>query len=222
MARPSTMGQDARMPYVVGLTGGIGSGKSTVAQLFEQHGIAIVDTDVIAHELTTPGGLAIAAIRHNFGDDFIDSDGAMDRARMREHVFNNEAARRQLQDILHPMIRSESRQRVLAAQSAYVILVVPLLFESGRWKESAHRTLVVDCPEPEQIQRVRRRSNLSEAQVRAIMATQTGRAERLRLADDVIDNGATESHLVQEVERLHAKYLDMAKIYHSALGRVVS
>ncbi len=207
------------MPYVIGLTGGIGSGKSTVARLFEQHGISIIDTDVIAHELTAPAGLAIPAIRSAFGNDFIDPNGAMNRTRMREHVFGNEDARQRLQGILHPMIRSESYRRVQAAESQYVMLVVPLLFESGRWKESAHRTLVVDCSEAEQIQRVRRRSNLSEAQVRAIMDTQIGRAERLKLGDDVIDNDGSEADLAKDVESLHRKYRDLATIYRSAVGR---
>jgi dephospho-CoA kinase len=201
-------------PYVIGLTGGIGSGKTTVAQLFEQHQIVIVDTDMIAHRLTQPDGLAIPAIEAAFGPAFIAADGAMDRPRMRAQVFGNDAARLQLQAILHPLIRTESERLVRAANSAYVVLVVPLLFESGRWQETTQRTLLVDCPEDEQVRRVMHRSGLEEAQIRAIMAKQMTRAERRLLADDVLENGADATDLGWQVERLHQKYLHLAHSFH--------
>jgi dephospho-CoA kinase len=196
--------------YIVGLTGGIGSGKSTVANLFADHGIEIVDTDQIAHGLTQPNGMAIAAIRAAFGDDFIAADGALDRNRMREHAFADDSERKKLESILHPMITDVARRLVHEARSAYVIVVVPLLFESGRWKQNSDRTLVVDCSEEEQIRRVRLRSGLSEAQVRAIMDKQLSRADRCRLADDIIDNSADAHDLPAKVEQLHRKYLDLA------------
>ncbi len=133
------------MPYVIGLTGGIGSGKSTVAAAFARHGAVIVDTDVIAHELTAPGGAALDQVRRAFGHDYILPTGALDRARMRERVFREPDAKRRLEAILHPLIRAEADRRVLAARGPYVLLVVPLLVESGALRERYQRVLVVDC-----------------------------------------------------------------------------
>lgn len=173
-------------PFSVGLTGGIGSGKSTVASLFAEHGVPIIDTDVIAHRLTAPGGLAIAAIRAQFGPQFIDSSGALNRALMRERVFTDPHAKNHLEAILHPMIRNECEREAAQAQGPYLMFVVPLLIESPGWRQRVSRILVVDTSESEQIIRVMTRSGLSEDKVRAIMAAQATREQRLAAADDVI------------------------------------
>ncbi len=194
----------------MGLTGGIGSGKTTVADMFAARGAAVVDTDLIAHGMTAPGGPAMPAIRAAFGSDFLTVDGAMDRARMRAHVFADPAAKARLEGILHPLIRAETERAALAAHGAYVMLVVPLLVESGAWKERVSRVLVVDAPEDLQVARVMRRSGLSEAQVQAIMAAQASRSQRLAAADDVILNDGHADMLEPQVERLHAMYLALA------------
>jgi dephospho-CoA kinase len=198
------------MPYIVGLTGGIGSGKSTAAQAFADLGAAVVDTDAIAHELTAPGGAAIAPIRAAFGADYLTADGALSRARMRELVFADAASKHLLEAILHPLIRERSTERVLAAHSLYVLLMVPLLVESGDYRRRCQRILVVDCPEALQIERVMARSGITAEQVRAIMATQATRAARLAAADDVIDNSGDQAQLRREVETLHRRYLQFA------------
>ena len=198
------------MKFVVGLTGGIGSGKSAAADEFEKLGAALVDTDVIAHELTGKGGAALARIERVFGKDFITAD-SLDRKRMRDHVFADPAAKRALEALLHPMIREESARRIAAARAPYVVHVVPLLVESPDYRRRVDRVLVVDAPEETQVARVRERSRLAEEQVRAIMRTQVSRAERLAAADDVIDNGGSRDALRNQVAALHQKYLQFAK-----------
>ncbi len=193
---------------MVGLTGGIGSGKSTVADLFAAHGATLVDTDVIAHELTAPGGAAIDAIRARFGDVVIRADGALDRDAMRARAFDDPQARAALEAILHPMIRAESERRILAASGPYVIHVVPLLVESGGNAGRFDRVLVVDCPVPVQIERVRSRSGLSIERIESILAAQASREARLAVADDVIDNGGSADALPAQVDRLHRRYAD--------------
>lgn len=197
--------------FTIGLTGGIGSGKTTVANLFGQLGATLVDTDAIAHALTAPGGLAIAPIRAHFGAHFIDASGAMDRSHMREHVFAQPAARHALEAILHPLIRSETVRQAELASGPYVIFVVPLLVESGNWASRASRILVVDCPEEVQIARVMARNGLQREQVEAIMAAQASRAARLAVAHDVIDNGGDSAGLPAQVQALHAQYLALAQ-----------
>lgn len=197
--------------YVVGLTGGIGSGKSAVADIFRELGITVVDTDQIAHELTAGSGAAMPAILKRFGAQFVAADGALDRARMRALAFGDPKARRDLEAILHPMIRTCSQAQVDAATSTYVLLVVPLLLESGDYRKRVNRVLVIDCDEDTQVARVRRRSGLEADQVRAIIAAQVPRATRLALADDVIRNDRELSDLRREVERLHARYLSFAE-----------
>jgi dephospho-CoA kinase len=192
------------------LTGGIGSGKSSVARLFEARGVAVIDADALAHELTAPGGAAIPAIRAAFGPEALDERGALDRERMRAAAFRDAGARQRLEAILHPMIRAESERRRAAATSAYVILMIPLLVESGEARRRCDRVLVVDCPEAEQIRRVMQRSGLSRAEVAAIMAVQASRDARLAQADDVIDNGGDPGRLESQVEALHARYLATA------------
>lgn len=196
-----------RPPFTVGLTGGIGSGKSAATERFAALGATIVDTDLIAHRLTAPGGAAIAAIRQAFGAGVISPDGSLDRAAMRARVFAEPAARQQLEAILHPLIRAESARQCLAAPGPYVVMAVPLLVESGTYRQRCDRVCVVDCPEALQIERVRTRSGLDETQIRAIMAAQASREERLGAADDVIDNGGTLEALQQQVDRLHLRYL---------------
>jgi dephospho-CoA kinase len=198
-------------PYTVGLTGGIGSGKSAVAALFAGLGVSVVDTDEIAHELTRSGGEAIAPIRAAFGDQAIARDGALDRAAMRKLAFGDARERNRLEAILHPMIRAESSRRLERATGPYAILVIPLLVESGVDRSRSPRVLVVDCPEASQLERVMRRSGLPEAEVRAILATQATRAQRLAAADDVIDNAGVPQALEGQVARLHEKYLTLAR-----------
>ena len=196
--------------YVVGLTGGIGSGKSTVADLFVARGAALVDTDAIAHELAAPGGGALPAIRARFGDGVLRADGGLDRAAMRRLVFSDPGARQALEAILHPLIRAESEPPCAAASAPYVILAVPLLVESGGYRERCDRILVVDCEPAVQVARVMARSGLPEAEVRAIIAAQAGRAQRLAAADDVIDNGGSPQALSARVDTLHHAYLAAA------------
>jgi len=193
--------------FSVGLTGGIGCGKSTVADLFAVRGASLVDTDVIAHQLTAPGGAAMPALLQEFGAGFATPDGAMDRARMRDLVFADPGARTRLEAILHPMIRTATVAAADAATGAYVIYVVPLLVESGNWRTRVQRILAIDCQEATQIARVMARSGLPEAQVKAIMAAQASRQQRLAAADDVIDNDGGLDALLPQVARLHAFYL---------------
>jgi dephospho-CoA kinase len=202
------------MDLVVGLTGGIGSGKSAVAAEFARLGAIVVDTDAIAHELTGPGGGAIAEVLRQFGGDYVDAAGAMDRKRMRDLAFSDPAQKRRLEALLHPMIRAESARRIEAAfahrSGPYVLHVVPLLIESPGYRERVGRVLVVDCPEALQVARVVRRSGLPEDEVRRIIASQIQRDRRLAAADDVIDNSGPVSALQQQVQKLHETYLRLA------------
>jgi len=195
--------------FVVGLTGGIGSGKSAAADEFARLGASVVDTDVIAHTLTGAGGAALPEIERVFGRQFIRA-GAMDRERMRQHVFSDAAARKALEALLHPRIREETERLTAAATGPYVLQVIPLLVESEDYRRRVDRVLVIDCPEEIQVARVRERSALSEAQVRAIMRSQASRAERLAAADDVIDNSGTIDALRNQVAALHRRYLESA------------
>jgi dephospho-CoA kinase len=196
---------------IIGLTGGIGSGKSTVAHLFETQGATLVDTDAIAHALTGPAGAAMPQIRAAFGESVVAPDGRLDRAAMRARVFADPAERRRLEGILHPMIRSESDRQIREAVGLYTMLVVPLLIESGRWRDRVDRVLVVDCPESVQIERVIARSGLAREQVLAILAAQAQREARLAAADDVIDNGGAESALAAQVAALAGVYSRLAQ-----------
>jgi dephospho-CoA kinase len=199
------------MPFCVGLTGGIASGKSSAAALFQELGAAIVDTDAIAHELTRPGAAAMAGIRSAFGPAFIAADGSLERAKMRRLVFNDPDAKARLEGILHPLIREHARARIIAAQQPYVIVVVPLLIETGAYRDLIQRVVVVDCNEELQVVRAMQRSQLEEREVRAILAAQLPRAERLKRADDVIDNSGDIEALRRQIEKLHARYLALAK-----------
>jgi dephospho-CoA kinase len=197
------------MSFVVGLTGGIGSGKSAAAAEFERLGASVVDTDAIAHELTAAGGAAMGEIRKVFGTEALAASGALDRDKMRARVFADPAAKKMLEALLHPMIREESRRRIAGARGPYVIHVVPLLVESPDYR--VDRVLVIDAPEELQVERVRSRSGLSEAEVRAIVAAQATRARRLAAADDLIENRGTIEALREQVAALHRKYLEYSQ-----------
>jgi dephospho-CoA kinase len=198
------------MPLVIALTGGIGSGKSSVADLLGELGAAIVDTDAISHQITAggqPGALRIGA---EFGADFLRADGALDRERMRKLVFADPAARKKLEGILHPLIRAAVHEAIGAARAPYVVLVVPLLVETGAYRDVTHRVLVVDCSEALQIARVQQRSGLDAATIRSIMDIQASREERLASADDVIVNDADREELGRRTRALHQHYLALA------------
>jgi dephospho-CoA kinase len=205
------------MTFIVGLTGGIGSGKSTVADLFVQRGALLVDTDAIAHELTGPHGGAISAIRAAFGDASLRADGSMDRVAMRKLVFSDPSTKTRLEAILHPLIRAESAARCAAATTApYVLLAVPLLLETGVFREQLDRVLVVDCDEAVQVARVMARSGLSVKELQAIMSAQATRTERRALADDLVLNDGGREALIPQVEMLHRRYLELASIKPNA------
>jgi len=202
-----------RLP-LIGLTGGIGSGKTTVSDLLAQLGAGVIDTDLIAHHITAPGGCAISPIQTYFGADFIDSNGALDRSKMRSLVFQNLDAKKALEAITHPLIKQETIK--LAKQLAedgfpYLVFVVPLLVESGNWKGQIDHLVVVDCPEELQIERVMQRSNLSRAEVMGILKAQATRQERLAVADTVIENQGKHTELHETVEQLHQKILGIKK-----------
>ena len=197
------------MSLIVGLTGGIGSGKSTVADRLAAFGAALVDTDAIAHALTAPGGLAIEPLRREFGPDMIGPDGAMDRPRMRALVFSDAQAKTRLEALIHPLIGQEVEREAARRQGLYQVFVVPLLVESGRWRDRVDRICVVDCDEATQMQRVQRRSGLAPEMIARIMNAQATRAERLAVADDVIlnDGGTTPAQLADRTLAQHRAWL---------------
>jgi len=199
------------MVFVVGLTGGIGCGKSAAAGEFARLGAAVVDTDAIAHDLTRAGGAAMADVRRVLGDAYVDAKGAMDRAKVRALVFSDPGAKARLEALLHPMIRAESERRIAAAQAPYVVHVVPLLVESPDYRLRVSRVLVVDCPAQAQLERVRLRSGLAEAEIQRIIGAQLPRQARLAAADDVIDNSGSLDALHKQVRALHLRYMDMAR-----------
>jgi dephospho-CoA kinase len=195
--------------FVVGLTGGIGSGKSAVADAFAALGVDVTDTDRLAHALTAPGKPGLAAVLNAFGPQFASPDGTLDRARLRRLVFEDAPARGRLEAILHPLIREAAAREVDRWASPYGLLVVPLLFERGGGNR-VDRVLVVDCPEHEQVRRVAARSALSDTEVRAIMATQLPRADRRARADDVLDNAGPKAAIAPQVAELDRRYRALA------------
>lgn len=197
-------------PLIIGITGGIGCGKSSAADLFTKHGVPVIDTDEIAHQLTRPGGPAMAPIRETFGSDYLTPGGALDRAKMRQLAFSDFDAKNKLERILHPLIREEVARRLATCTAPYVLIAVPLLLETGGYRESIQRLLVVDCDEELQIDRAMRRSRLSREEVQAIMATQVSRETRLKQADDVLSNSGDLDSLARQVDALHGKYLALA------------
>ncbi len=200
------------MTWIVGLTGGIGSGKTQVSNTFEALGVPVIDTDLISHAVTAPNGLAIPAIREAFGDEMIDPSGKLDRAKMRELVFRNPQAKQKLEAILHPLIANVTMASIAQHSDApYVVLVVPLLAESVQWINRCDRILVIDCEVQTQIERVMARSGMTREQVSAIIATQASREARKAIANEVIVNESTIEALTQQVKRLHDFYLNMAR-----------
>jgi dephospho-CoA kinase len=197
------------MAFTVGLTGGIGSGKTTVAELFASNGAGIVDTDEISHQLTAPHQPAVDEIARQFGPQFVADDGSLDRTRMRNFVFTDRIARKNLEAILHPRIRQESVRQIQNSTAPYVIVVVPLLIESGAYRETIGRILVVDCNPDTQVCRVMKRGGLNRDEVLAIIATQVSREQRLSAADDIIHNDADLEALVKQVNALHLRYVGL-------------
>ena len=199
--------------YIVGLTGGVGSGKSAAAGIFGTLGAAIVDTDAIAHELTGPQGEAMPGLWAAFGDGIVAADGSLDRPTMRKLAFGDAAVRTRLEAVLHPLIRTEAERRCTAELGAgvpYVVLVVPLLVESGDYRQRVARVAVVDCAEATQLARVMARSGLSREDAQRIMAAQATREQRRAAADDIIDNDGDLADLRRQVEKLHRRYLELA------------
>ena len=199
---------------LIGLTGGIGSGKTAVSDLLAKLGAGIIDTDLIAHQITAPHGAAISQIEKQFGPDFIAADGALNRDKMRTLVFAKPEARKSLEAITHPLIRQETIRQALRLSSegvSYLVFVVPLLIESGSWMELIDHLVVVDCPEETQAQRVMQRSNLPREEVERILKAQAGREERLKYADVVIENQGSLKDLEIEVQNLHQKILQFQK-----------
>ena len=196
--------------YVVAITGGIGSGKTTIANQFAELGVDVVDADVIAREVVEPGTPALAAIADHFGPDVITPDGQLDRRRLREQVFSNPSAKAWLNALLHPLIRSEMLRQCAAARSPYCLLVVPLLVEN-KLTGLATRVLVVDVDEATQIERTCRRDGVTSEQAKAIIAAQASRSERLAAADDVIENANdSEMAIKARILTLHETYLAFA------------
>lgn len=196
--------------YVVAITGGIGSGKTTVANQFAALGIDVVDADLIAREVVEPGTPALTAIASHFGPGILDEQGRLDRRVLRERIFSDPAAKSWLNALLHPIIRSEMLRQCAAASSPYCLLVVPLLVEN-RLTELADRVLVIDVDEATQIERTCRRDGVSREQAQAILASQASRSERLAMADDVLDNQSGTTETIRErILALHETYLAFA------------
>jgi dephospho-CoA kinase len=198
----------------IGLTGGIGSGKTAVSDALAKLGAGVVDTDLIAHQITAPNGIAIPLIQKQFGAEYIASNGALDRNKMRSLVFSNPHARKSLEAITHPLIRSETArqtQELLQQSAPYIVFVVPLLLESGNWQQFIDYLVVVDCTEKLQIERVMHRSNLPQNEVEKILKAQASRKERLECADFVIENQGTPKELESDVMKLHQKILQIRK-----------
>ena len=199
--------------FTIGLTGGIGSGKTKISDTFAALGATVIDTDIIAHQLTGPNAAGSAALAAEFGSQILEADGRLNRAKMREIVFTNPDIRLQLEAILHPLIQNEANKQLNQTQTPYAMLVVPLLVGSIYFKSLCDRFLVVDCEVKTQIQRVMQRSRLSESQVQAIINTQSTREERLALADDIISNEGDPSLLIKSVKKLHKNYLTLAQLH---------
>ncbi len=203
-------GEQTPGSFRVGLTGGIASGKTTVADTLASFGAAVIDTDVIAREVVEPGQPALDEIRTAFGDGVFDDHGALDRRALRRLIFDDDASRARLEAILHPRIRAETLCQSDEAEGPYQVIVVPLLTTS-ELAAAMDRILVVDCDEATQIERLLARDAETEAQARKILAAQASREERLAIADDVVTNDGTIDELVAKLRQLHDRYVDLAK-----------
>lgn len=197
------------MRFILGLTGGIGSGKSAASQWFEMQGITVVDADVVAREVVNPGQIALHEIQQAFGDWVLLDNGELDRRALREHIFQSPAARQTLEQITHPRIRSSIIEQLNHASSAYAILVSPLLFESGQ-SQLTQRTLLIDATEALQVQRASQRDQQNIEQIHRIIASQMSRVEKQQRADDIVLNDGELSHLYAHLAPLHQLYLDIA------------
>ncbi len=199
------------MSVVIGLTGGIASGKTTIANLFQQHyGIDIVDADVVAREVVAKGSPGLAAIEQRYGQRILLDDGSLNRSALRETIFSSDEEKQWVNALLHPMIRQKMVDDLAAAQSDYVLFVVPLLIEN-QLQTLCDRILVVDVSQETQISRTTSRDNVSEDQVRAILSSQASREERLSHADDIIENQGDSAQLLQKIAKLHQKYLEISR-----------
>lgn len=197
--------------YVIGLTGGIGSGKSEAAKQFAKLGAPVVDVDIIAHSLTAAGEPLLDEIAKLFGTDFLTTDGALNRAKLRMHIFSNPTERKKLEALLHPAIQKRAIEQLADIQNRlqpkYQVLVVPLLFESNSYQTVVNKTLVIDCDERTQIQRTMARSQLSETEVKAIIQAQIPRATRRERADEIIENNGSVEDLIEKVNKIHKKLI---------------
>jgi dephospho-CoA kinase len=193
----------------IGLTGGIGSGKTTAAQFFAELNVPIIDADVIAHQLTQPEQSGFHAIIKHFGSTFISSSGTLDRARLRQLVFTDAVKKKHLEDILHPLIYAEIVTQLAQFAAPYCIIAIPLLIETDK-ASMVDRVLVVDCPVELQIDRVKQRSQMTETQIKAIIKTQVAREQRLAAADDVLDNSQSATQLAEQIKKLHPFYLSLS------------
>jgi len=196
--------------FRVGLTGGIGSGKTTITNLFSQLGVPIIDMDILAREAVLPGQSALTEIKKAFGESICNKDNELDRKKLRDIIFDDPDKRQQLEAILHPRIRALAEAKIAALDSPYCIIVIPLLFETGR-KDNIQRILVVDTDTESQIKRTMQRDGISDTAVRNILATQVDRQTRLAQADDIIQNSGDIESLKTQVAQLHQQYLDLAK-----------
>ena len=198
------------MPLIIGLTGGIGCGKTSVSKRFSELGVCVIDTDQISRQMTQRGGASISEIRRDFGDSFITEEGSLDRERMRTLVFNDEPSRRRLESILHPLIQTEAFRIAASAPPPYLIMVVPLLLETPGYRDRIDLVLTVGCDERSQIERTMKRSGLSEQEVRSIMSAQITWQDRIQQSDDLIINNGDLAHLEDQVDSLHLKYLSLS------------
>ncbi|MBW8055394.1 MAG: dephospho-CoA kinase [Acidiferrobacterales bacterium] len=194
----------------IGLTGGIGSGKSSAAAMFARRGVPVIDADEIAKQLVAPGQPAYERIIQRFGKEFVDADGFIDRGRLRRHVFDDPASRRELEAILHPRVRQQIQRQLRALRAPYCVIVIPLIFEANQ-QDLVDRILVIDAAEDTQVQRVAARSSLADDEIRKIIAAQIGRNVRLRQAHDVITNEGELEQLEERVDAFHTRYLDLAR-----------
>lgn len=200
---------------VIGLTGGIGCGKSSVARIFSALGAAVIDTDEIAHCLTAKGAPALAAIIEQFGSGYLLPDGNLDRARLRKQVFSDHATKEKLEKLLHPLIKQQVISEMAEVEGPYLVLAIPLFFETGAYRDLVDRVLVVDCDENQQISRTMSRSRLSADEVRTIIAQQASREERIEQADDILSNRGDPADLEKHTVDLHRHYLTLALRWQS-------